>query len=131
MSRPRKGKAAPASARGPSVDADEPQAGCYRIHLRRDGPPVALKIWHGPPLDPVTGATLDRGHRWLARLNGLEIVPVERVWPECAKQRITELEHDRLAELSRTLDPSSPYYDPQRPIDPLTVPPPFKGVDDA
>jgi hypothetical protein len=111
--------------RGPAYNPDIPTAGCYRHKLRRGGPPVALRFWLGPPIDPDTGEEMDRSPRWQCRLNGTELVPVDRFWPDCARFPISLAEHDRLCRLSATLDPASPYYDPRRAIDPLKTPLPF------
>lgn len=111
--------------RGPSFNPDLPIAGCYRATLTRGGPPVALRFWMGPPVDPETGEEMDRAPRWQCRLNGAELVPVERFWPGCARDSISLEDHDRLCELNRTLDPADPYYDPRRPIDRLKTPLPF------
>ena len=64
----RKGK--PAAPRGRSFDADEPVAGFYTTRLAKDGPPVALHFWQGPPLDPDTGEPLDRAPVWHCLMNG-------------------------------------------------------------
>jgi len=122
----RRGNRAPART-GPAFDPDVPSAGFYRYRLRRGGPFVALRYWLGPPLDPETGEEMDRSPRWQCRLNGTELVPVERYWPQCARDPIDQREHDRLCELHRTLDEASPYYDARRPFDRLTNPLPFSG----
>lgn len=120
----RLGKARP--PRGPSFDSETPAPGHYLIQLRRDGPPVALRIWLGPPIDPATGAEVpERGVRWQCQLNGAELVPLEDYWPGCARKPITKAEHDRIAALSRTMDPAHPFYDPRRRINRLTAPMPF------
>ena len=120
----RKGKPA-AADRGPSYDPDLPVAGCYLVRLRQNGPPVALRIWHGPPLDPETREPMDRGPVWNAWLNGVQPVDVFRFWPACARKPISAAEHDRITLLSLTLDEASPFYDPLRPIDRLKTPVPF------
>lgn len=119
----RKGRAT--SKRGPSYDPDTPTAGFYKVHLTRGGPPVALRYWLGPLLDPDTGEEMDRGNRWQCRVNGNQLVPVERYWPGCAREPISREEHDRLCELNATLDPANPYYDARRPINRLKTPMPF------
>jgi hypothetical protein len=119
----RRGK--PAPPRGRSFDPDLPVAGCYQVKLVRHGPPVAVKIWFGLPLDPVTGEELDRAPVWLARVNGGDCRPAAWFWPECARHPITEAEHDRITQLSRTMNRASAWFDPLRPIDPLKTPVPF------
>ena len=107
---------------GPSYDPDLPVAGCYEIKLVKGGPPVALRIWYGPPLDPETRLEMDRAPRWNAMLNGVQVVAVERFWPECARQPISAARHDFITLESITQDPASPFYDPLKPIDRLAVP---------
>jgi len=115
-----------AASRGPAFDPETPVAGCYRIRLNKGGPPVALRIWFGPPLDPETRAPMtERSPRWQAQTNNLELVPVMDFWPRCARVRISKAEHDRIAGLSATMDAAHPFYDPRRPIDRLTAPLPF------
>jgi hypothetical protein len=117
----------PAPPRGRSFDPDLPVAGCYQVKLVRRGPPCALRIWFGPPLDPVTGEELDRAPLWLAALNGgpADALMAGWFWPECASRPISRQEHDRLVQRHRTLAPRSAFYDPLRPIDPLKTPVPF------
>ena len=67
--------------RGPSFDADQPVAGCYRTRLVKDGPPVALLLWFGAPVDPLTGEPMDRAPAWFATINGKQIVEAARFWP--------------------------------------------------
>lgn len=120
----RKGK--PAKPRGPSYDTETPVEGCYRIRLTRGGPFVAVRIWHGPPIDPDTGEEMeDRGERWQCRVNGSRLVPVEDYWPSVGRNPISEAEHRRIVRLSRTMDPRHPHYDPKRMIDRLHSPMPF------
>jgi hypothetical protein len=117
---------APAPSRGPAYDAETPVPGCYRIRLRAGGPPVALRIWRGPSIDPATGEEVqERGHHWQCAVNGGERVPVEQYWPGCARDPISQAEHDRLAAAATTMDPDDAFYDPRKPIDRLTAPMPF------
>lgn len=116
----RRGK--PLPRQGPPLDPDVPVAGFYRVRLVRDGPFVALRYWLGPPLDPETGEELDRSPVWQCRMNGTELVPVDRFWPRCAREPITREDHDRLCVLHRSVDPTSPYYDPTRKFDRLGNP---------
>ena len=108
------------------VDADVPTAGFYRIQLRRDGVPCAVRIWEGAPIDPATGEELTetRGARWQATLNGAP-VEMERVWPGCARRPISLQEHDRLAARALTQDPEDPFFDARRPVDLRTARLPF------
>lgn len=114
-----------AAYRGPLLDPDVPTPGCYRITQRRGAPTSAVRIWLGHPFDPDTGEEMtDRGYRWQASVNG-QRVPLEQVWPGCARNPITAEEHDRIVERNRTLDEDSPFYDPRRPVDLASAPPPF------
>lgn len=78
---------------GIRIDAD-PIPGFYRMRLRSGGVPVGIKIWFGPPHDPVTGEELDRSLRWQAHCNG-EYIDIDRVWPKCAAETITEIDYNR------------------------------------
>lgn len=106
---------------------DDPVAGFYRMALRSGAAPVGVRIWHGAPLDPVTGEELERGWRWQAQVNG-ELVELETVWPRCARETIDEREYRFLTERAawaRENAPTSPHANPTRRIDPMTAPPPF------
>lgn len=109
-------------------DPDMPEPGFYRLRLRKGAMFSAVRIWSGPPIDPATGEEVpERGVRLQASINA-EPVPLERVWPQCAKNPITEAEHDhilRTQDWGRTHAPDSPQADPRRPVDLLTAPLPF------
>jgi hypothetical protein len=110
----------------PSHDPDIPTPGCYRIRMARGGPPVALRIWLGPSIDPATGEEVsERGFRWQCAINGGQRVPFEDYWPGCGRDPISREEHDRIVAESRTMDEASHFYDPRRRIDPLRAPLPF------
>lgn len=103
---------------------DVPIAGLYRMSLVSKGVPVGVKIWHGPPHDPVTGEELDRGWRWQATANGRP-VDLERAWPKCADAPIDQAEHDYLTSLQdwgEAHAPSSPQANPKRAVDFLRAP---------
>jgi hypothetical protein len=120
----RRGPRAPAYA-GPSIDPDLPTAGCYRIKLRKGAPDSAVRIWLGASIDPETEKEVEeRPLMWQASING-QRVPLERVWPGCARDPISEAEHDRIKARNATLDEESPFYDPRQPVDLSTAPPPF------
>lgn len=119
----RRGVARP-SNRGPALDPDVPVPGCFRIKLRRDAPWSAIRIWLGPPRDPETGEEMsERGYRWQAELNGAPVDLYDH-WPGCAREPISREEHDRIVGRNRTMDEDSPFYDPRKPIDLFTAPPP-------
>lgn len=108
-----------------SVDPEIPTPGCYRIRLRKGAPDSAIRIWLGPSIDPATGEEVqERGFRWQCTLNGIR-VPFEDHWPGCARDRISRQEHDEIVERNKTLDETSPFYDPRQPIDIGCAPPPF------
>lgn len=105
-------------------DPDQPIAGFYRMRLTRGGHPVGIRIWYGAPLDPVTGEELDRSHRWQATANGRPF-DLERAWPRCADDPITEAEHDHLCRVQAWGEahaPDSPQANPERPVDLLRAP---------
>lgn len=104
-------------------DVDLPVAGLYRMRLRSGGVAVGVRIWHGPPLDPVTGETMDRSWRWQAAVNGAPI-DIERVWPACADDPIDQSEHDHLAGLQAwgRAAGHAAIADPTRRLDPLSSP---------
>lgn len=116
----------PAPPRGASYDSEVPVAGCYRIRLRRGGPPVALRIWLGASVDPATGDEVEeRSSAWQCSINGMKRVPVEDYWPSCAREPISQAEHDRIAAASRTMNPDDPFYDVRKPVNRLTAALPF------
>lgn len=105
------------------LDVSTPTAGLYRYRLRSGAIYGAVRIWHGPPLDPVTGEELDRGWRWQATFNG-EYIDLERVWPACGRMPIDQAEYDRLtrqAEWARDAAPDSAYADHRKKIDRLSL----------
>ncbi len=108
------------------MSTDEPTAGFYKVRLTRNGPFVPVKIWHGPPLDPVTGEEMDRSWRWQALRNGEEI-DIDFVWPWAGRNPISEAEYKRLAATmawARKV-PSAPENQPHEPINKLTATPRF------
>ena len=107
------------SAAGQSVT--EPVAGFYRYRLRSGGIRGGVRIWFGPPHDPVTGEELDRSWRWQALFDG-QPVEFEEVWPDCTGEPITEAEYQQRvgrAAWARQNAPQSAYADPRRRLDAL------------
>lgn len=106
----------------------EPEAGCYKMKLVRNGPWCAIRIWYGAPPDPDNpGELLDRSHRWQASINGWDC-SIERVWPYAAGKSIHAAEYAYLVALSKHAKEHAPEMaeaDPSKPIDPLTIPVPF------
>lgn len=103
---------------------DLPVAGFYRMRLRSGGVHAGIKVWHGAPLDPETGEEMDRGWRWQALANG-SYIDLDRVWPACAREPITEIEYNRLTGLRAWAvqhAPESGIADPTRPLDLLKSP---------
>jgi hypothetical protein len=74
------------------ADAD-PVPGYYALR-RMNRPTSVVRIWHGPPCDPVTGEVLDRSWRLQATLNGSMVDDMSTVWPWCAKEPIDRGQHD-------------------------------------
>ncbi|CDO37621.1 hypothetical protein [Novosphingobium sp. KN65.2] len=116
------GRGGQGGAYQPGVDVSMPVAGFYRIRLRSGAVKAAIRIWFGPPHDPVTGEILDRSYRWQATANG-EPVDFDRVWPACAKDVLTKQEYDHLIgrhKWAREHAPKSAYADNSRKYDPLS-----------
>lgn len=104
-------------------DVSTPTAGLYRFKLRSGGVFGAVRIWHGPPHDPVTGEELDRGWRWQATFND-EQIDIDRVWPACGRTPIDQREYDRLTKQSSWAQqnaPDSAYADHRKKVDRLSL----------
>jgi len=115
----------PLPSRGPAMDPDVPQPGCYRIRLRAGAPWSVVRIWLGRARDPETLLEMpERPFMWQATLNGFP-ADLHRFWPGCAREPISREEHDRIVEQNATMDPDSPFYDPKRRIDLKSAPAPF------
>jgi len=115
------------SGGGQGYSVETPTAGWYRFKLRHDGHPGGVRIWHGPQFDPVDGTELDRHHVWHATFNG-QPIELDRCWPRCGRDPITEREHDYYVSLqgwAAKSAPDSPQADATRKIDLLTAPLPF------
>lgn len=106
---------------------DEPVAGFYRGRMVRGGVWVTIRIWYGPPHDPITGEELDRSPRWQAERNG-ELVAVYAVWPYCAGEPISEAEYRFMladAKWAREHAPGDPKAKPTERPDFSDLAPPF------
>jgi hypothetical protein len=113
---------APVAATGFSPDV--PVAGLYKMRLVSGGVNVAVRIWFGPPNDPVTGEELDRGWRWQATGNG-DPLDLDRAWPKCADAPIPQAEYDYLCGLqawARGADPTGAVANPKKKLDLLSSP---------
>lgn len=106
-----------------AVDVTRPAEGYYRFRLRSGSVFGGVRIWYGAPLDPVTGEELDRSWRWQAQFNG-ELIDLDRVWPTCAGDPITEDEYRTYCarqSWAAQNAPRSAYADPRKRIDPLSI----------
>lgn len=106
-----------------AISVSEPVAGYYRYRLGASTVKGAVRIWHGPPHDPVTGEELDRSPRWQATFNG-EPIDFDRVWPACATDTLTEAEYRFLIERRKWAQrnaPESAYAANGRKYDPLST----------
>lgn len=104
------------------IDVTTPVAGLFRHRLTSGGVAVAVRIWFGPPKDPVTGEELDRSWRWQAEADG-HYIDFDRVWPVCAGSPIDEKEYSRLlsqSDWARQHAPRSAVADPLRKVDLLS-----------
>jgi hypothetical protein len=115
----------PLPSRGPAYDPDVPAPGFYRVRLRSGAPWSVVRIWLGHGIDEATGEeATDRPFHWQCSLNG-QRVPLEQCWPGCAREQITQEEHDRIVSQNATMDETSPFFDPARRIDLRNAPAPF------
>lgn len=80
---------------GAGIDVSVPVAGFYRCRLARQTVIGGVRIWFGPPHDPVTGEEMDRSWRWQAQFDG-EPIDFDRVWPLCAGTPISEQDYRAL-----------------------------------
>ena len=112
---------------GTGYSVSEPTAGFYRMSLVAGGVKVGIRIFHGPPKDPVTGEELDRSWRWQAECNGNPI-KLDRAWPQAGRDPIDEAEYQYLTDMARWAErnaPDAPAANPHRKIDLLAAPLPF------
>ncbi|MGJ8477290.1 hypothetical protein [Sphingobium yanoikuyae] len=124
MSRARLDYSLRSDAQAEGLDPDKPIAGHYRMRLRSGAAYCGVRIWHGAPLDPVTGEELDRSHRWQAQANG-EDIALDRVWPKCGADPIDVDEYRHLCAVqdwAREHAPTSPQANPHRKADALSSP---------
>lgn len=106
----------------PAANVASPEPGYFRFRLSARAIRGGVRIWHGPPHDPVTGEELDRSWRWQAEMNG-EPIDFDRVWPACTGEPISEAEYQRYCarrEWAERNAPDSAYADARRAHDPLS-----------
>lgn len=105
---------------------DTPEAGFYIMPMRTGGALCALRIWHGYPLDPVTGVELDRSPGWHFDLNGeYQPTDISRVWPKCADKKVTKAKYEKaLRRISWAKEhlPDSALANPAKVSNPLQSP---------
>lgn len=98
--------------------------GLYRI---RRGVWRPIAIWHGRPLDPVTGEPLDRSLRWNVLYCGRPLDDFTLVWPKCSADPIDQEEYDHLMQRhawAKAHDRRDPYASMSSKIDLLKCSPP-------
>lgn len=86
------------------------------MRLTRGGPLVGIRIWFGPPLDPVTRDVMERYWRWNAEADG-DHIDLDRVWPQCVGDPVSESEYRFLKDRSqwaRRNDAYDPKATPRR-----------------
>jgi hypothetical protein len=114
----------PAERSFEGFDVEKPVPGYYRMKLRSGGVFGVVRIWWGPPADPITGEELDRSYRWQAAFNG-ELIDLERAWPACARMPATERDYQLAIKRqgwAKQHAPQSAYADPRTPLNPLDAP---------
>lgn len=104
-----------------AVDVSKPEAGFYRWRLRGGSVRGGVRIWFGPPCDPVTGEEMDRSHRWQAEFDG-EPIDFDDCWPACTGESISETDYRAFVarrEWAEKNAPNSAYATGRR-FDPLS-----------
>lgn len=99
-------------------DPDTPVVGFYRHRLRSGGVYVGIEVRYGAPLDPVTGEEMDRSWRFYALANG-QLIDLDRVWPACAGNSISEAEARHFANMQQwgEANGDAALADPTRKVD--------------
>ena len=106
-----------------AVNVSKPAAGFFRFKMRSGGVYGGVRIWFGPPHDPVTGEELDRSWRGQAEFNG-QPCDFDRVWPACCAMPITEIDYNRYCartDWARRHAPESAFADHGKRLDPLST----------
>ena len=105
----------------------EVRPGYYRMRLVKGAATSVVRIWYGPPRDPVTGEELDRSWRHHAEVNGVPM-PLDRVWPACIGEPIDRETHDFYVADRRWAAQHAPHLpeaQPDQAVDWSTAPLPF------
>ena len=105
------------------ADVSQPEAGYFRYRLRGGAVRGGVRIWFGPPSDPVTGEVMDRSWRWCAEFDG-EPVEFDSVWPDCTGEPITERDYREFVgrrEWAKHNAPNSAFANSKRRYDPLST----------
>lgn len=113
-----------------AVEVSWPVAGFYRFRLRSDGVRAAIKVFYGPPNDPVTDEPLDRSPRWQCLVNGEYFDDFDRIWPACARDPISLEEYNFMLarqDWAKRHAPQSGFADPRKKHDlfDINTPMPF------
>ena len=106
-----------------AVEIAAPVAGFYRHKLRSGSIAGGVRLFYGPPHDPVTGEELDRSWRWQAEFNG-QPVDFDQVWPACAGDPITAADYQTYIARQRWAEenaPGSAYARPGKRVDLLST----------
>ena len=99
----------------------------FAVRLCKGGPRIALKIYYGPPSDPLTGEPLDRSPRWQVWLSGeLQENHADFIVhfqpdgsPVVVGEEISAEEHEYLLQLRSyavEYDATMPESDPKKPV---------------
>lgn len=108
------------------VNLNRPVPGYYKIRMAKGGPfvPVAIfraKIIEGEAFPWVEeGENRSVGPCGIGAMRNGEPVPVERVWPHCARYPISAEDYSHMLAVrdwALTWAPSAPEANPDRPLD--------------
>lgn len=126
----------------PQPGADGLVEGCYLLKVGEGRVDVPIRIWFGPPIDPIDGTELDRRARWQIHVNGIEygdpdyppviagrpVDHLDQIWPRCATMPIPVEEYnyrvDR-AEYAEEWDQDDPFARTGGRVDPMQAAMPF------
>lgn len=115
-----------------------PRAGHYAMRLVAKGPRVPVRIWYGAAV--INGEEQDRSHDWRVEIDGRTdrweldeaagyrcrvALEVDRAWPFCAREPITEAHYRYLVAHSlwaREHSPGHPKARPRQAVDFNTLP---------